>query len=131
MEAVTFCGETGSRDGATKEGQSFSATWSLTLLLLHNIARRLELSEIAVTHCKLASLHLDAVDSPHGRHLDASHEAVLAALGWLPPDGQADARLIAFLLRIPEAEAARLLEKGRYFRGWRGSKGYSGEFSIL
>jgi hypothetical protein len=37
------------------------------------------------------------------------HDAVLALLDWLPDDVDADAALVAGLLRIPETEAARLL----------------------
>jgi hypothetical protein len=42
--------------------------------------------------------------------LTATHDAVLALLDWLPEDHDADAALVAELLRIPEAEAARLLD---------------------
>jgi DNA-binding IclR family transcriptional regulator len=43
--------------------------------------------------------------------LTPAHDAVLALLDWLPEDRDADAALVAELLRIPEAEAARLLEE--------------------
>src|SRR5262245_20690947 len=36
-----------------------------------------------------------------------AHDAVLALLDWLPEDRDADAALVAELLRIPEVEAAR------------------------
>src|SRR4029453_13198042 len=39
----------------------------------------------------------------------SGHDAVLALLDWLPEDVDADAEVVADLLRIPEAEAARLL----------------------
>jgi DNA-binding IclR family transcriptional regulator len=43
--------------------------------------------------------------------LTSFHEAVLRLLDWLPEDVDADAALVAQLLRIPEAEALRLLEE--------------------
>lgn len=42
--------------------------------------------------------------------LTPAHDAVLALLDWLPEDAEPTAELVAGLLRIPEAEAARLLE---------------------
>jgi DNA-binding IclR family transcriptional regulator len=43
--------------------------------------------------------------------LTPTRDAVLALLDWLPEDRDADATLVAELLRIPEAEAARLLDE--------------------
>jgi len=43
--------------------------------------------------------------------LTPSHDAVLALLDWLPEDVEADAELVADLLRIPEGEALRLLDE--------------------
>jgi hypothetical protein len=37
--------------------------------------------------------------------------AVLARIDWLHEDVEADAKVVADLLRIPEAEAARLLNE--------------------
>jgi DNA-binding MarR family transcriptional regulator len=42
--------------------------------------------------------------------LTPSHDAVLALLDWLPADTDATAALVAELLAISEAEAARLLD---------------------
>jgi DNA-binding IclR family transcriptional regulator len=42
--------------------------------------------------------------------LTPSHNAVLALLDWLPADTDATAALVAELLAISEAEAARLLD---------------------
>ena len=39
-----------------------------------------------------------------------AHDAVLALLNWLPKEVEADAEVVADLLGIPEAEAARLLD---------------------
>jgi DNA-binding IclR family transcriptional regulator len=41
--------------------------------------------------------------------LTPAHDAVLAVLDWLSEHAEADTALVAELLRIPEAEAARLL----------------------
>jgi hypothetical protein len=43
--------------------------------------------------------------------LTSAHDTVLALLDWLPKDVDADAELVADLLRIPEVEAARLLDE--------------------
>jgi hypothetical protein len=43
--------------------------------------------------------------------LTPAHSAVLALLDWLPEDIEADAELVAHLLGVPEAEAARLLDE--------------------
>jgi len=43
--------------------------------------------------------------------LTPAHDAVLALLDWLSEDVYADAALVAELLEVPEAEAARLLEE--------------------
>jgi DNA-binding IclR family transcriptional regulator len=43
--------------------------------------------------------------------LSPAHDAVLALLDWLPEDVEADAELVADLLRIPEGEALRLLDE--------------------
>jgi DNA-binding IclR family transcriptional regulator len=43
--------------------------------------------------------------------LTPAHDAVLALLDWLPEDVEADAQVVAGLLGIPEAEAARLLDE--------------------
>jgi hypothetical protein len=43
--------------------------------------------------------------------LTPAHDAVLAVLDWLPADTEADAALVADLLVIPQAEAARLLDE--------------------
>jgi DNA-binding IclR family transcriptional regulator len=43
--------------------------------------------------------------------LTPAHNAMLALMDWLPEDGDADAKVVADLLRIPEAEAARLLDE--------------------
>ena len=37
--------------------------------------------------------------------------AVLARIDWVHEDVEADAKVVADLLRIPEAEAARLLDE--------------------
>jgi hypothetical protein len=42
--------------------------------------------------------------------LMSAHDAVLALMEWLPEDVLADAELVAELLGVPEAEAARLDE---------------------
>jgi hypothetical protein len=42
--------------------------------------------------------------------LTEADAAVLRLLDWLPTDLEVDAELVAALLRIPEAEALRLLE---------------------
>ena len=39
----------------------------------------------------------------------SGHDAVLALLDWLPEDVDADAELVAHLLRIPVGEVAQLL----------------------
>jgi hypothetical protein len=43
--------------------------------------------------------------------LTPAHDAVLAPLDWLPEDVEADAKVVADLLGIPEPEAARLLDE--------------------
>jgi len=43
--------------------------------------------------------------------LTPAHDAVLARLDWLPEDIAADAELVAHLLGVAEAEAARLLDE--------------------
>jgi DNA-binding IclR family transcriptional regulator len=43
--------------------------------------------------------------------LTPAHDAVLALIDWLPEDVEVDAELVADLLRLPEAEAARLLDE--------------------
>jgi DNA-binding IclR family transcriptional regulator len=43
--------------------------------------------------------------------LTPSHDAVLALIDGLPEDVEADAGLVATLLGVPEAEAARLLDE--------------------
>jgi DNA-binding IclR family transcriptional regulator len=43
--------------------------------------------------------------------LTPSHDAVLALLDLLPEGAVADAELVAELLRVPEPEAARLLDE--------------------
>jgi hypothetical protein len=43
--------------------------------------------------------------------LDPGHHAVLQLIAWLPADADPDAELVAELLRIPDAEAARLLDE--------------------
>jgi DNA-binding IclR family transcriptional regulator len=43
--------------------------------------------------------------------LTLAHDAVLALIDWLPEDVEADAELVADLLRIPEDEALRLLDE--------------------
>lgn len=40
-----------------------------------------------------------------------AHDAILALLDRLPEDVDADTALVAELLRVPEAEAARLLDE--------------------
>jgi DNA-binding IclR family transcriptional regulator len=42
--------------------------------------------------------------------LTPAHDAVLELLAWLPEDAEPTAELVARLLRIPETEAARLLD---------------------
>lgn len=42
--------------------------------------------------------------------LTSAHDAVLAALDWLPDDIAADAAVVAQVLAIGETEAAQLLE---------------------
>jgi DNA-binding IclR family transcriptional regulator len=43
--------------------------------------------------------------------LTPAHDAGLALLDWLPEDVEADAEVVADLLGIPEAAAARLLDE--------------------
>jgi DNA-binding IclR family transcriptional regulator len=43
--------------------------------------------------------------------LTPAHDAVLALLDWLPENVEADAEVVADLLGIPEAEAARLQDE--------------------
>jgi predicted ArsR family transcriptional regulator len=43
--------------------------------------------------------------------LTPAHDAVFALLDWLPEDVKADAEVVADLLGIPEAAAARLLDE--------------------
>lgn len=43
--------------------------------------------------------------------LTPAHDAVLAVIDWLPDGVAADAALVAKLLDVPEAAAARLLDE--------------------
>jgi DNA-binding IscR family transcriptional regulator len=43
--------------------------------------------------------------------LTPAHDAVLALIDSLPQDVEADAERVADLLRVPEVEAARLLDE--------------------
>jgi DNA-binding IclR family transcriptional regulator len=53
------------------------------------------------------------VDTLMGRRVELTpaHDAVLAVIDWLPDGVAADAALVAKLLDVPEAEAARLLDQ--------------------
>jgi predicted ArsR family transcriptional regulator len=43
--------------------------------------------------------------------LTPAHDAVFALIDWLPENVEADAKVVADLLGIPEAAAARLLDE--------------------